>query len=408
MKILQILFVVAAIALCSSTAKSQWVASSSGNNSGVTHCFIESSGVLLSGGNADGIHKSLDEGSSWTSSNTGITQFDEILCLGKNSNGIFAGADQSIYFSSDDGNTWASVNNSGNTTFALAFRGDTVFAATIGGGVIKSEDNGGTWSSANSGIPTLSVYSLIAKGNLLFAGTVGEGVFASSNGGLSWIPVNNGFPLTTAVRCLETDGTRIYAGTIVFFNPALTAQGMYVSEDDGNSWVQVSNSISTNGNVYSIASIGNSVLAAAHDVYLSLDNGTNWMSFMVGINPTCPFGASGFYETSEYVFCGLESGCNGSVFRIPKGQIVSGIEEELNSVSLIYPTPSKNLIRIDVGSNFHNGELNLFNELGELIDSKNLSTSSSFSYQLPQVKGLYFVQLLHPDGYAEYLKVVKE
>lgn len=408
MKSFQLLFLTAVTTFYFSAARSQWVPSGSGNGSGVTHCFIESGGVLLSGGNGSGIYKSINQGDLWEASNTGITPSDEILCFGKNSHGVFAGANQSIYFSDDDGTTWTSVNSSGNTTFALAFSGDTVFAASIGGGIIKSEDNGGTWSSANSGIPTLSVYSLIAKGNSLFAGTVGEGVFTSSNGGLTWIPVNNGFPLTTAVRYLETDGTKIYAGTRVFFNPNLTAQGMYVSEDDGNSWQQVSGGISSTSNVYNITCIGNSVLSAAHDVYLSLDNGTNWVSFMDGIDPTCPYGASGFYETSEYIFCGLEGGCNGSVFRIPKGQIVSGIEEELNPVSLIYPNPTTDLIRIEVASNFHHATLNLFNELGVLVDSELLGTASSFKYNLPEAKGLYFVQLLHGNGYMESVKVVKE
>src|SRR5436190_23644477 len=96
----------------------------------------------------------------------------------------------------------------------LLFFNDTVFAATMGGGVIMSTDTGASWTSANSGILTFSIYSIILKDNLLFAGTEDNGVFIFSNSGASWTAFNTCLPLFISIRSLDTDGRNIYACSI--------------------------------------------------------------------------------------------------------------------------------------------------------------------------------------------------
>jgi hypothetical protein len=243
-----------------------------GDSCGSTHCFIETSGILLAGGMDSSVYSSTNYGDTWSVSNTGIVPGTEILCFGKNSAGIFAGADK-IYFSNNNGVTWSIVNSSGNSTFGFAFLSDTVFAATLGGGILRSIDNGLSWTAVNTGISTLT-YSIIKKGGFLFAGTDGSGLFMSSNSGASWTPLNTS---PSTVRCLETDGINIYAGTL--------GAGLYISSDNGNSWTQVTNGIPASSYVFGIKCIGNSVLAGAslNGVYRSLNQGVSWTNFSNGM-----------------------------------------------------------------------------------------------------------------------------
>lgn len=318
------------LSLVTLTVNAQWTPSFTGNNSGITHCFIEIPGGILSGGNGLGIYLSMNNGNNWIASNTGIVSGSEILCFGKNSAGIFAGSDSLIYFSSDNGTSWTIVNNSKNV-FGLAFMTDTVFGATIGNGIIMSPNNGLTWFSLNNGLPNNSVYSILAKGNKLYAGTF-NGVYVSSNSGSSWTSINNGLPSSIIIRCLETDGVNIYAGTT-----SLSSQsnGMYISSNNGTSWVQVTSGISPISFVMGITNVGNVMFAGAGmaGVYRSLNNGQSWYNYNIGLPILGTFGAGNFYETTSFVFCGIEHG-GGSIYKINKDSIYNDIalESELTDI----------------------------------------------------------------------------
>lgn len=74
-----------------------------------------------------------------------------------------------------------------------------------------------------------------------------------------------------------------------------------------------------------------------------------------------------------------------------------------------YPNPSEGDLRIEIGSEFQNGTMSVYSQLGRLIDTHSLNSSNFFDYQLPEnAKGIYFIQLRHPDGFSKTLKVVKE
>src|SRR2546423_14554288 len=67
-----------------------------------------------------------------------------------------------------------------------------VFVGTQGGGVFRSSDNGETWTSVNSGLTTTDIRALAANAaGDVFAGTFSGG-FRLDNNGDSWTPINNG------------------------------------------------------------------------------------------------------------------------------------------------------------------------------------------------------------------------
>ncbi len=59
----------------------------------------------------------------------------------------------------------------------FAVNGTDLFAGTYGG-VLRSTNNGTSWTTVNWGLSNLDVHCLAASGANLFAGTYGGGVFS--------------------------------------------------------------------------------------------------------------------------------------------------------------------------------------------------------------------------------------
>ncbi len=130
---------------------------------------------------------------------------------------MFAGTDDGVLRSLDDGITWEFANNGlGNLQVeALLLDKETLFAGTDRG-VYRTVDEGMNWEAANANVlATVNVRALVANNNnAIFAGTPGEGVFRSLDHGVSWEPLNDGLAnLDIASLAVAADGT-MFAGTI--------------------------------------------------------------------------------------------------------------------------------------------------------------------------------------------------
>src|SRR5436309_14947436 len=110
----------------------------------------------------------------------------------------------------------------GLSVYGLAKLGGSLFAGTSPYGVLRSTDNGATWSATNSGLSNLSVNCMTVVNGVLLAGTQGGGVFRSTDNGDSW--TGGGFQITLALSVLGTDLFR--AGT----------SGIDRSTDAGLTW----------------------------------------------------------------------------------------------------------------------------------------------------------------------------
>ncbi|MFQ5872821.1 MAG: WD40/YVTN/BNR-like repeat-containing protein, partial [Dehalococcoidia bacterium] len=129
-------------------------------------------------------------------------------------------------------------------------------SATVG--IYKSTDGGETWTSANNGLTTLEVDSIVASPTitgLFYAGTE-RGVFRSSDAGDSWSPTS----LTRAVRSLLIDPTNtdtIFAGTEV---------GLFWSPDGGATWERLDSVPAKSVTGLATDSQGRLLYAAVNDV----------------------------------------------------------------------------------------------------------------------------------------------
>ncbi|MBL0257855.1 MAG: hypothetical protein IPQ03_10165 [Bacteroidetes bacterium] len=82
----------------------------------------------------------------------------------------------------------------GNTILSIAASGNNVFAST-NQGLFLSSDNGNSWSSINIGLTNSLVRTIVVSGSSVFIGN-DDGVFLSTNNGGNWIAVNTGLTNT--------------------------------------------------------------------------------------------------------------------------------------------------------------------------------------------------------------------
>ncbi|MBI1762031.1 MAG: tandem-95 repeat protein, partial [Acidobacteria bacterium] len=109
---------------------------------------------------------------------------------------------------------WAQLTGpEGGKIIALATVNSTnLFAATQGGGIFRTTNNGGAWTPVNKGLTNLKVLTLAARNGVLYAGTEGDGVFRSLDNGDNWSPFNTGLN-DSFVFFLAASDTYLYAVT---------------------------------------------------------------------------------------------------------------------------------------------------------------------------------------------------
>ncbi len=181
------------------------------------------SGDLLAFGNS--IIKSTDSGVSWQYSGVGgvvgnSTPFQSTVA---NEQGyVFAGSDNGVYRSSNNGTLWSqTVLSTGRINSLITFPGGIVIAGTEGVGIWRSTDNGTSWNITSTGVS--SYYRAFAKdsnGNLYAAmhnTAFNYKIVQSIDSGKSWNEISSS-GLTnmydSSVTCFAVSPNGyLYAGT---------------------------------------------------------------------------------------------------------------------------------------------------------------------------------------------------
>lgn len=138
--------------------------------------------------------------------------------------------------------SWTNLGPEGQDIRALAIdptSHQTLYAGSLGGGVFKSTDGGGSWNAITTGLTDTLVHCLAINPTApptLYAGTDG-GVFKSTNGGSNWIATGLSLNHISALAIDPKVPQTIYAGT--------EGQGIYKSTDGGSSWIDVGAGLDT-------------------------------------------------------------------------------------------------------------------------------------------------------------------
>ena len=218
---------------------------------------VSADGTVFAGTN-DGVLRSVDQGTTWEPANAGLSGTLVHALAGHPNGHLFAGTHGGgIFRSQENGAGWTQLNLPNEHINALLVdeTNGHIFAGTNGGGVIRSLDGGGNWASADNGLEdaaSLFVWSLaINADGHLFAGT-DAGVFRSQDKGVNWQPANTGLPtMGIPSLAIDADGT-VFAGT--------WSAGVFRSTDHGESWEPFKVGL-TAGPVYTLA------FGAASDIF---------------------------------------------------------------------------------------------------------------------------------------------
>jgi photosystem II stability/assembly factor-like uncharacterized protein len=264
-------------------------------------------GGNLLAGTINGLFRSTDRGESWTDGNSGMKNAsvravvmdgtklyvgtwgagvflssdggDSWECFLPSSSGSFSlaftasdsyvGGVNHLFYSARGSTSWtgAHYGSTSGFVYALAARGDTVFAGTSNGGLFRTWHFGSSlYGFRQVGFKDTAVNSLVFDGRTLYAGTQ-MGVFSSTDD-TNWTALNSGLT-TLDTRALAFKGSYLFAGT--------GGGGVFRSTDHGANWTPVNNGLGKQ-DVLSFAVKDDNLFAGTWEngVFLSTDNGANW------------------------------------------------------------------------------------------------------------------------------------
>jgi photosystem II stability/assembly factor-like uncharacterized protein len=132
-------------------------------------------------------------------------------------------------------NSWTPIGPNGGQVVSLATdpRGvPTAYAGTLGAGIFKTVNGGGTWTPINTNVGDPDILVLATDPNLanaVYAGGAGGRVFKSADGGANWAPIltTNDAPVRALLLDRQSTAT-VYAGT--------EGEGVMVTTNNGADW----------------------------------------------------------------------------------------------------------------------------------------------------------------------------
>lgn len=387
----KLLFLAIAI-LCSTFTNAQWQQTSL--NTEPAYCLALNGSNIFAGSNT-GMYLSSNNGTNWSSANTGLTS-NIIKSLAVSGTNIFAGTNgEGVFLSTNNGSSWTAVNT-GITDLSittLAVDGSTIFAGT-NSGIFLSTNNGTSWTAVNTGLTCTDTYSIAISGTNIFAGTYTGGVFLSTNNGSSWTAVNTGLPdpSSAGIYSLAICGSTIFAGT--------EGYGIYRSLNNGSSWEATA---LMEAIVPAIVVCGTNVFAGTFEgVFLSTNNGVAWNAVNTGLSHTTVFSLA---LNSSTLFAGT---IDGGVYKRTLAEMISGINEIDNEKSIsIFPNPFSFETVLKTKNGFKNISLSIYNSFGQQVKQINNISGPTINVQRDNLpSGIYFIQLADENNVITTLKLI--
>lgn len=244
---------------------SVWTTSTSGlDASQIEGLITSSSGFIIAGSQQNGIYRSTNAGLSWQNvykvGNNGINMANTITANGI----VYIPYNNGISRSNDEGATWTTLQSGLNTycpSFAINSSNGNFYAGTWDKGVYRSTDQGSNWASTGTFPSAGGIEGLLVKSDGTLFGVTSGVLYRSTDAGANW---NNITPIDAG-----------YLQTIGFDQSENLTIGSHQSTDNGSSWIQTPGT--TNG-IKTITRFANGIIYAGggDGIWMSLDNGSSW------------------------------------------------------------------------------------------------------------------------------------
>jgi hypothetical protein len=263
-----------------------------------------------------GIYSSTDNGATLTSDNTGLTSFNfNSNSIIKVNSKILVAVDGRLFSSDDEGNTWASIENTGGEFITKSPNGNLI---VHGGSRHLSTDGGNTWNRITGGANEFTYHRFMtsADGNTYFAVfDLDQQRLMSSTDLVNWTVVQaNGLPEFINATSLAADqsgavymsfwsGSRFEVHRVAFGTSTPITQvsnprtvlyrdnKIYILDFDGKIWESTdglnwtSKSITAGGELLAIAENGYFFYTTSDSkLWLSRDEGINWQDVSPSFN----------------------------------------------------------------------------------------------------------------------------
>lgn len=129
---------------------------------------------------------------------------------------VTAGTTSGIYRTGDGGERWSLVSPARvNVLAADPSNSSIIYGAQVGGGILKSIDDGNTWLPSGLEQEKVSTIAIDpANPSTLYAGTSAGRVFRSANGGRTWVALDIGLEASPVHKLvIDPTGLRLSAAT---------------------------------------------------------------------------------------------------------------------------------------------------------------------------------------------------
>jgi photosystem II stability/assembly factor-like uncharacterized protein len=310
----------------------QWVQKSDGIRGGSPVSYTLSGTAIFTGTFYDGVYRSTDGGLTWKSTSKGLSHNAWISCLAAKNNKIYAGDYfAGMYVSADNGDSWTSLNVglSNMQINCLLFIGNDLLAGTNNGINVLRENNT-TWTPIGTGFESNpSIRAMGMSGNYLLASEgYGGNILRSSDNGVTWTRASNGLPLGY-INTIEQSGGKTYAGTTA---------GLYVSADDGGLWTKINGGL-PDDRIDDILIDGLNILVTSSvGPFKSVDGGGSWniSNTGFGFNRGSVFlqagskiflggFGSGIYSSTDFGATWMDSGNGFASLTVKAFETINGI-----------------------------------------------------------------------------------
>ena len=235
-------------------------------NAGIITLRNDNLGVIYAGTD-NGIYISQNDGNSFIQS--GLSQF-KINDIKINSQDIiFCASDNGIYRLLNSGDNWSAVTATDiEAEFIFIDNDDNVYYSDAGH-IFRSSDNGGTWHKIYDSFVNSKVFDIsTTRMGVIFAANE-AGIIQSDNNGAGWQKSVRGIQETWIIDLKQNVNGDLLAGT--------RYNGLFISIDFGKNWVPIMNTVQTAfAGPIAIDNSGVIYTATAEGILKSSDLGLNW------------------------------------------------------------------------------------------------------------------------------------